>query len=477
MAPICPSRIGRPRSTSAAPTAIRAATLTAAVATALTMALIVAAPAARAQGQSRPDDDSGAATVDYDPDSRAWNGLHTLTAVARGLGLQVTTDTEVTWEELGAEDVLFVLYPETRLDPSHTVSFIRNGGHVLLADDFGDSADVLGRLGMLRQPGGGAAPRFYRDLDHAPVAVPMAPGHPLAAEVDELVTNLPGVLAQVRGAQSIFGFGPEATVVAAGSLGRGRFVVVSDASLFINRMLQFQGNMQFTINALRWLMRPGRTTRVVILARAFHIAGEPRAVFPSGSVSDTVSGVSVDINRMLDEGNDYLLTEWALHLIALLLAGVIAGLGVLIVPSVRRGRMEGKWTRVRAAGDGEHHAALVARYDRERGDTDFMLPAVILRDSLYRTLSAVLQLGEPPTRLNTEQLVDLARAQCGAPVADALARLHPRLEALPVRQQAASPVRTGYVSRRDFERLRREVDALRTALGEDLHEQPIHGRQ
>lgn len=404
---------------------------------------------------------------DYDIDSREWNGLHTLTAVARGLGLRVQATPDVDWADLGADDILFVIYPETRVDASHVASFVRNGGHVLIADDFGDSVDVLGRFGMLREQGGGVrTERFYRDLDYAPIAMPVAPDHPLAQDVDELVTNVPGVLTQVRGADVVFAFGPDAAVVTSGTVGRGRFVVVSDASVFINRMMQFEGNLQFAINAIRYLAREDRAVRLVLLTREFRISGEPVALFPAGSVDDKVSGTTLDVNRLLDEGNDYLLTAWALRAVAVVLALVIGFLVVWSLPSLRRDDLEGSWTRTAAPAAIEDYDTVVERYDQTGRDTNFTLPAAVLRDTLNRDLARALRHNDPLGVMQQSQLVDAVRNLHGADAAQTLERIYARLKTLPPRHQASSMALASYLSQRDFERLRDEIAKLQLALGE-----------
>ncbi len=435
---------------------------------ALAIALTGPAPAQAQPGAS--ESTPAPPAEDYDIGNRDWNGLNTLTAIARGLGLRVQSTDRIDWEELGAEDIVFMLYPEARLDPGKVVSFVRNGGHLLIADDFGDSIEVLGRLGMLRTPAGDlATTRFYRELDFAPVAEPQLPNHPLAAKVDELVTNVPGVFEQVHGVDSVFGFGPNATVVATGSLGRGRFVVVSDASIFINRMLQFPGNLQFTINTISYLSRSDRTNRLVLLAREFNLTGEPVALFPSGSVQDTVSGMTIDINRLLDEGNDYLLTGWALRVLAVLLAALIAAMAVWVVPSIRKGALDGAWTRAAVTDPIDSYDQLVNRYDQADAKENFVLPAAVLRDNLDQRLSRILRHSSPLTGQAKDKLLDAARSQLGDDFAARLAQIHPTLESLPVRHQAASPVATRYVSKRDFELLHREVAMLDQMLDQSPH--------
>jgi hypothetical protein len=430
------------------------------------LCLAVAAGSAGAQ----PAEPTEGNAQDYDINSMEWNGLHTLAAVARGMGLQVRTVASLDWSELGPEDILFVLYPETRLDPVPVTGFIRNGGQVLIADDFGDSTEVLGRLGMLRQQSAGRqAEHFYDDLEHAPIALPALPDHPLAEGVSRLVTNVPGVLVQVSGVDVVFRFGPDESVVVAGTLGRGRFVVLSDPSVLINRMLQFESNLRFAINLLRHLSADGQARRLVLLIGEFNTYGEASELFRDDSMGSLVSGLTTDLNRLLDEGNDYLLTSLALRVIAVLIA-VLITLGVLMaVPSLRSDTLDGSWTRAPAPAsvDAEGFEKLVARYDRSGQDTNFTLPAAVMRDSVNACLANLLDTPDPLYNATEQELVSAVRERCGADAAAAIQRVSKKLQALPSRAQAASKWGAGYLSRREFEQLHRDIDRLYLALGQN----------
>jgi hypothetical protein len=422
-------------------------------------------------GEARAQQDDGdipAASADYDALSEQWNGLNTLTALAKGLGLTVEPVIEIDWEELGAEDILFVLYPRDRVEPGHLAAFVRNGGHVLLADDFGDSTEAMGRLGMLREPAiGVAAERFYRDLPYAPIAQPFMTGHPLAAGVTELFTNHPAVLRQVQGPEVVFGFGPDEGVIAAGAMGSGRFVVSSDPSVFINRMLQFEGNMQFAINVIRHLSRDGAATRLVILAGDFSLYGEPSGLLDDGTVSGTMASMLSDFNRWLDERNDYLLTSLGVHAAAFLLAALTALLCLLSLPLARKSRLEGDWTRTAATTVApDDFEQIVHRYDHARYG-NFLLPATVIRDTLNSCLARVLEHTDPLYSLREQELLDGLAERRGRAAASAYRRMHKRLRSLPSRGQAASPWSTGFIPRRDFERLHEDAQELYLALGEE----------
>ncbi|MCG8416394.1 MAG: DUF4350 domain-containing protein [Proteobacteria bacterium] len=420
---------------------------------------VVAVPSARGQvGQSTSASED---TGDYDTDSERWNGLHTLHAVAKGLGLRVEAISNIDWEDLDSDDILFILYPKGRLDPGHMAAFVRNGGLLFLADDFGDSTEALGRLGMLRDPAMGVgAERFYRELSFVPMARPLLPGHPLAAGVAELATNHPAVLTRVRGPDVVFGFGPGEGIIAAGGLGRGRFVVSSDPSVFINRMLQFEGNLQFAVNALRFLSAGKDNRRLIVLAGNFDMYGEPTGGLDDGTVSGTMSNILSEFNRWLDECNDYLLTTPGMIAVALILAIVVGVLVVLSLPLGRKTLFDGSWTRAYSlaptlsAGSFEE---IVGQHDQKSPRGNYLLPAAVIRDTVNARLSRILGERDPLHSHSEASLLESVDRASGRDAARALDRLLRRIKPLPSRSQAASPWSSGYLSQREFERLERDA--------------------
>ncbi len=437
----------------------------------LVLAAVLAAPAvARAQtdADAGPTDSTSAPLpgADYDPDSTSWNGLARLVALARGMGLEVYSPEQLDWNELGPGDILVILYPMQRLQPTHVAAFVRNGGRLLLADDFGDSSETLGYFSILRGSGAAVdAKRYAADRSYAPVATAWLPDHALADGAPELVTNYPAVLHDVSGAEVVYGFGDDEGVVAAGKLGNGRVIISSDPSIFINRMLQFPGNLQFAANAIRWLMRPGTTTRLVILRGQFELWGEPEGVLDDGTLGGKVNSTIDNFNRWLEQNKDYLLTKKALLALSILLAMVVALGAAITVPLRRKNALDGSWTRGPAGGGGvPDFERVVATYDRPGPRQSYALPAAILRDIAGAELERVLEYPEPLHGLSETELYRRLSEERGDAAVAALRPIYPRLKALPGRWQAASPFGVSYVSRREFERLRSEVETLEKVL-------------
>lgn len=417
---------------------------------------------ALAQGQ--PDPLGEPPPADYQIGNAAWNGLSTLEALARGMGLEVVQESTLEWDDLERGDVLFLLYPTNRIDPQHLTAFLHNGGRVLVADDFGKSEDALAALGILRGTGIGVDARDYYDgHPYAPVALPVAADHPLAVGVGGLTANHPSVWNATRGAASVFGFQNEDSLVAAVTAEDGRLVALADPSVLINRMLEFDGNLAFAINTLRWLARPGESERLVILAGDLSLLGSPSRLLGDGE-RDGVVGLLTDFNRWLLGLNDYLLTDGGMRVLAVVIALLCAAFAIIWLPRARQASLDGSWTRARG-GAAELPSAeqVLAEVDRP-GRRSFALPAAILRDSINARLSLLVGHPDPIHGMDWRDLHAAVDERKGRAAAVLLRELHPELRALPSRAQAVSPFQAPYYSQRDFERLAAAADRLYRSL-------------
>jgi hypothetical protein len=419
---------------------------------------------------------------DYDPKSPAWNGLARLVALAEGMGFEVDAVGSLEWGELTSNDILWLVYPVQRVDPNKLSAFVQAGGNAVIADDFGDGKDAMAGLGLLRAET--VAPRateFYADRPWAPIATPRA-DHYLTTDVDRVVTNHPSALTHVEGGTVVLGF-DDGAVVVAGERGTGRFIAVSDPSIFINRMQEFRGNVQLATNMLRWLSRDGHARRVVLLRGDVPMYGEPPPYVDdphAGEVGKMIAGW----NSWAAERHQWLLTPTAMKVLAAVLAFVLLGLAFIALP-VRRGpRIDGAWLRFgRPARRDEAHA-LVARADTggvlpvaldrpkqaRRAGAPYLVLACILRDHAQVLLAEALGKIEPIYTKPEVELVELVAAAKGPLAASAMQKVYRRLRALPSRSQAAAPWSTGAMTRRDFDTLYKDVAELCRTLGAPLAE-------
>ncbi len=436
-------------------------------AAAAALAIVTTALATPALAQTPAPAPAPSPSSDYDPGSKEWNGLYTYTRLIAGLGFEVVAVGALEWGDLDERDILILLYPLQRVDPARVSAFVQAGGHVVIGDDFGEAGDALSRLGLLRADVGTPEARsYYRSRLYAPVATPLIAGHPLVRGVTEVVTNHPAVLTEVVGAVPVIGFGDgRGAIVVAGEHGTGRFVVVSDPSIFINRMLQFPGNVTLAINTLRWLDREGRVRRVVLLRGDVPMYGEPRPFIDDAGMTPFGRSVA-GFNRWLEQRNDWLLTPAAMQVIGGALAIALAIFALAAMPPWRRIPLDGRWLRLlRPQRDAGELSELVAAADR--GATNFLLPAAVLRDSAAAALARATGTVDPLYQLAPAELVERITRAKGAEAGTTAARLHKRLRALPGRSQASAPWTRGQISRRELQELHADVLELYRSLGEE----------
>lgn len=430
----------------------------------LVLALALLAAAAVARPAAAQDDARG---PDYDVTSERWNGLSTLDALARGMGLEVVQRSEMQWNDLGRGDILFLLYPTATINQAHLTTFLRNGGRVLLADDFGRADEALGALGIVRGPGGAArADTFWDAQPFAPVATPVHRGHPLAENVDELTTNHPSVWRAMRGGpEAVIGFGDGSAVVAAVSLQGGRLVALSDPSVLINRMLEFPGNLAFAINVIRWLERPDETQRLVVMTGDLSLYGSPSRMMGDATESGGVAGTLNDFNGWLDNLNLWAMGETAMRVVGISIAGLVALMALIALPRARKNALDGSWTRARGGADIKTAEQMLAELDRGGRRVSYAVPAAVLRDSINARLARVVGQPDPLFGMTEAALFgELAQRAPGA--VSALRAIYPQLRALPTRAQASSPWQSAFVPQRDFEALGAAAAHLYRSLGE-----------
>jgi len=361
-----------------------------------------------------------------------------------------------------------LIYPLQRVDPGRLGAFVQAGGNVVIADDFGDGKDAMQGLGLLRaEVDTPRAGKYHDGRPWAPIATARG-DHPLASDVGEVVTNHPAALTRVEGATTVVAF-DDGAVVVAGERGSGRFVAISDPSIFINRMLMFRGNIQLATNLLRYLDRGGRAHHVVLLRGDVPMYGDPRPYIDDARAGELGRTIA-DLNFWLSERRAWLLTPGAMKALAVGLAAALLLLALFALP-VRRGpRIDGAWLRFGRPGrrDEAHSVVLQA----ERGGGSNLVLACVLRDQVQILLAEAIGKAEPLYTIPEGQLVaELSRAR-GPEAGAALARVYRRLRALPSRGQAAAPWSAGHLARRDFDTLYRDVGELCRTLGIDLVDLP-----
>lgn len=235
--------------------------------TALLVALAVVSAVALVVAAST----SGAAFGVANP---GWDGASNLRAQAEEAGAEPTVVRNTSqYAEVPAEGSLaLVLSPDRRYgeaDAARLRRFVRDGGTLVVAEDFGAHGNpLLASVGADARVNG----TLVRDERHTyrspamPVATNVS-NHSLAANVSRLTLNH-GTVVEPNGARVVVATSEFAyldttrndrlddteslgsyPVVTVESVGQGRVITVSDPSLFINAMLERPGNDRFTRTA------------------------------------------------------------------------------------------------------------------------------------------------------------------------------------------------------------------------------------
>jgi hypothetical protein len=253
---------------------------------------------------------------DFSTYNTAWNGASDAKTVASHDGY--ATRSVFTFSEIGSSGngVLFMLNPNSSVgfagsDASALQSFVRNGGVLVLANDFGNGNAVLNGLGV-----SGAA-RFNGSLLSDNVSKGVDAAHPLitdfaasglTASVHELYFNYGTaldtsgrnvtVLARsaptsylstlVQSGATIKATAGARPVLATLNYGNGRIVLLSDPSVFINGMLGQADNQQLFTSLLANLT--GGNTAVPITFDESHRASPPvwSLVYDRINADDTI---------------------------------------------------------------------------------------------------------------------------------------------------------------------------------------------
>jgi hypothetical protein len=198
----------------------------------------------------------GAARAAYDRTSSDWDGLSDFVQLAKDEAgaANVVASGSIDYSALTPQDAVVLLHPEGSLDVESLSRFLREGGRVVLFDDFGSGDELLKHFQIQRI----ALPAHPAlELRHNPaLAIAEPADHQTVHGVSRVVLNhASGVshkelspLLFVRSADD-----DEKTYVAlAGAVEKGHLLVVSDSSVPINGMLRFPGNKTFVRNVLHY---------------------------------------------------------------------------------------------------------------------------------------------------------------------------------------------------------------------------------
>jgi hypothetical protein len=240
---------------------------------------------------------------DFSTYNTDWNGASRIQDLAASEGY--TTRDIFALNEVGSSGngVLVMLNPNktvavTSEDTSSMKTFVQNGGSLVLANDFGNANAILSGLGVagsVRFNGALLSDSVSRGVDSAHPLVTNISSSGLTAGVHTLYFNygtaliIPASASNVTAlAQSaptsylrassgnnapIAGSGGAHPVLASVAYGKGRIILLSDPSVFINGMLDQADNQQLFTSMIANLT--GGNTAVPILFDQSHRVSQP----------------------------------------------------------------------------------------------------------------------------------------------------------------------------------------------------------
>jgi len=220
------------------------------------------------------------AWADLDPRSPEWNGLSRWVSSLEAGDLVVRTPESLDLATAAKDGGLALVGAESAEDLGGVRRWVERGGRLLLAVE-GDAADPLLRLFDARTT---TLPRGGRRLGgHAALRVLPGPGRGgLFRGVRHVVANRPQALAAARHLRPQMRYEDGTGFAFHLKLGAGEVLLLGDASLLINQMLDAGDNARFAANIGAWLARDGRAP-VYVVGPAGRITGvgshdgEPRS--------------------------------------------------------------------------------------------------------------------------------------------------------------------------------------------------------
>jgi hypothetical protein len=410
----------------------------------------------------------------FDVNDTGWEGASQMLEIARSeLGAtRVLAVAVLNWDEVQPEDGVLAIHPLQPMDAEETTAFMKAGGRLAILDDYGSGDETLRRFHIERAPAPSRPVAALRNKPALAIAEPVIDvvaghsqgPHPVAAHVQQLVTNHPTGLRHpnLSPVLKIRSIGEPDTIIAvAGQVGKGRLFAMSDPSAAINQMLRYPGNHAFIAGLARYLVDDDGAThrqgRLFIVVNKF---AEEGAFGGKASLRKDLESQLRAIANALAEARRDGFPGWA-HIALAALAALVLALWVgrttarpykgplpryaRAVPLVAQGGVAGRFA-VLAAPSSPRSLALLE-----------------LKSALYEALTHKLALEAEPT---PEALGKIAR-KAGALDDSAYSALMDVLGLMHATEAAVVAGRQSRVSRAALKRASSVVHAVLAACGAD----------
>jgi len=423
----------------------------------------LAAPASAAHcgDDGRTATDSSRPSQDYDPNNHLWNGLSEFMDIVSSAPLHARFVRSISSSDLKKTDVLFLLYPTRTLPVELLSAFVRRGGRLILADDFGRSDRFLHHLGISKIAIVDV-PTEFRYLGRSQILYARRRSTKvLATRSDHVVTNHPkgldgpgDVLYDIAGRP----------LVLSRTIGKGRVLILGDPSLFINNMLAFPSNRSFVQGITQWAAQGRRPVRVLVAARQFDIRAESRQIGGARGLLFRLRQLIQSASHAINALN---LSADSLGVAAVLLAGLIFCLMAIRLP-LRRIRYDGHWIRL---GTASYHDGFASQFTTHANPnvTTYVEPACLIRNRLDDFLERRLHVTSPLTLLSGRQVERMLALHFERAAARLFSRMQHLLCRLPLSLEPGGPPAPRF-SFRNLARLDRWSMALMSAI--QAHDRP-----
>ena len=273
---------------------------------------------------------------DYSIANLEWNGLSQFAARARANGVKIVRHRSLDLSRLPRKAILLFCHPQDAL-PENLEPFIRRGGRVLIADDFGSAEGWLAKRGYRKYRGKLTTPLHYGGDAQMPV-IATPERHMLLWGVDELVANRPAAYGSSRVSPlAHFGQG-EKGLLFYERLGQGELILLSDPSILINAMRALGDNDHLADNLIRFMARGLEKPVIRLFRGSFSLRGPAAGPLASGPGAESgLKGALNQMGRMAVDGiygtdaaireiSDYIPDPSILSFLAFLLAIVVFGI-------------------------------------------------------------------------------------------------------------------------------------------------------
>ncbi|MGK0361514.1 MAG: hypothetical protein ACI9U2_003832 [Bradymonadia bacterium] len=210
------------------------------------------------------------AVAELDPAGDGWADLSGWVAAGRATGIDLRTPANtVDFADIPAGSGIALIGDAAVADADALRRFVQEGGRAMIAVD-ADTADAT--LRTFDTGTAEATLQGERLGGHAALTILRPPNARVFANVGTLVCNHPLALRPIRDLDAAVRFADGAPFAFLLQLGEGELLLLGDASLFINLMLDAGGNRQFAANTLSWLSRAGQA-EVTVIAGATSLTG------------------------------------------------------------------------------------------------------------------------------------------------------------------------------------------------------------